>query len=306
MLRHFSEIIARARQNGPVKVVVAAAQDEEALGAVKAAYDVGLAEAVLVGDSSQISLLLVQTGLPLDTPVVHEPDPAKAALLAASIVRKTKSGVLMKGLLNSGDFLRAVLDHEQGLRTGRLLSHFSAYEAPDGDKLTYHTDGGINISPNLSERKEILINALIALAALGIERPNVAILAANEVVNPKMPVTLDAQELVKMSRRGELPPAVLEGPMSMDVALSSTAAAHKNLSSQVAGQVDLFMVPDIAAGNILSKALIHYAKFKNAGVILGATHPAVMVSRADSAEAKLHSIALACCIASAGAEGKER
>ena len=299
MLRYFAELIERAKQSGPVKLVVAAAQDEEALLAVKAAYDVGLADAVLVGDSEQILPLLGKVGLPSDTPVVNEPDSAKAALAAAAIVRGTKSGVLMKGLVNSSDFLRAVLNQEQGLRTGRLLSHFAAFEEPAGEKLTYHTDGGMNISPNLAEKKEILINALLALSALGIDRPNVAILAANEVVNPKMQVTVDARALVEMSQRGELPPAVMEGPVSMDVALSPVAAAHKNLPTQVAGQVDLFMFPDIASGNIAAKALIHYAKFKNAGVILGATHPIVMVSRADSAESKLQSIALACCIASA-------
>ena len=299
MFRHFAEIISKAKQSGPVKIVVAAAQDEEALLAVKAACDAGLAEAVLVGDRVQILPLLEKVGLPADTPVVHEPDVPQAALTAASIVRQSKSGVLMKGLVNSSDFLRAVLNQECGLRTGRLLSHFAAFEAPDGDKLIYHTDGGMNIAPSLPEKKEILINALLALSALGIERPKVAILAANEVVNPKMQVTVDARALVEMNQRGELPPSVLEGPISMDVAVSPIAAAHKNLTSQVAGDVDLFMVPDIAAGNILGKALIHYAKCKNAGVILGATHPVVMVSRADSAESKLQSIALACCIASA-------
>lgn len=299
MLRHFEEVIARAKKIGPVKIVVAAAQDEEALLALKAAHDVGLADAVLVGDRELILPLLKLVGLPEDTRVVHEPDVAKSALVAAAIVRETQSGILMKGLVNSSDFLRAVLSSECGLRTGRLLSHFAAFEDPNGEKLVYHTDGGMNIAPNLAEKKEILVNSLLALSALGVERPYVAILAANEVVNPKMPATVDAQALVEMGRLGELPPAVLEGPISMDVALSPIAAAHKKLTTQVAGKVDLFMVPDIASGNIMAKALIHYAKFKNAGVILGATHPVVMVSRADSADSKLQSIALACCIASA-------
>ena len=293
------ELVERAKQNGPVKLVVAAAQDEEALLAVKAAHDAGLAEAVLVGDRAQILPLLAKVGLPADTRIVHEPDAAQAALAAAAIVRETESGILMKGLINSSDFLRAVLNPEQGLRTGRLLSHFSAYETLEGEKLIYFTDSGMNIAPGLAEKKEIMLNALLALSALGIDRPKVAILAANEVVSPKMPATVDARALVEMCQRGELPPAVMEGPVSMDVALSPVAAAHKNILSEVAGQVDLFMVPDIASGNILSKALIHYAKFKNAGVVLGATHPVVMVSRADSAECKLHSIALASCIAAA-------
>ena len=299
MLRYFSELVEQAKKSGPVKIAVAAAQDDEALRAVKAAQDLDLAEPILIGDESLIRPLLRDAGLAANTPVVHEPDIATAALKAAAMIRSTSSGILMKGLVNSGDFLRAILNDEYGLRTERLLSHFSAYEAPGGDKLIFHTDGGMNIAPNLAEKKEILINALLALSALGIKRPHVAVLAANEVVNPKMTATVDAKALAEMSLRGELPPAVVEGPVSMDVALSPEAASHKKIASQVAGQVDLFMVPDIASGNIVSKALIHYAKFRNAGVILGATHPAVMVSRADSADSKLHSIALACCIASA-------
>jgi phosphate butyryltransferase len=152
----------------------------------------------------------------------------------------------------------------------------------------------MNIAPALAEKKDILTNALVALAALGIDRPNVAVLAANEVVNPKMPVTVDAKALEDMGSRAEIPPCVIEGPISMDVALSAEAAQHKGIHSNIAGKVDLFMVPSIEAGNLLSKALIFYAKFKIAGVVLGATHPVIMVSRADTSEAKLHSIALAC------------
>lgn len=296
MLRTFAEVLAQARQKGPLTIVVAAAQDDEALRAVKAAHDEGLAEAVLVGDAAQIRRLLPEVGLPENTPLVDEPDPALAALKAVAIVRRSPAAILVKGLVNSSDFLRAVLDPEQGLRTDRLLSHFAAFEEPGGEKLTYHTDGGMNITPGLAEKKQILENALLALQALGIEEPRVAVLAANEIVNPKMPETVDAQALMEMSRQGELPKAVVEGPVSMDVALSPQAAAHKKIQSAVSGQVDLFLVPDISAGNILGKALIYYGKFKSAGVILGATHPVVMVSRADTAQAKLNSIALACCI----------
>lgn len=299
MLSYFSELVEHARQAGAVKIAVAAAQDDEALRAVKAAQDLGLADPVLVGDESQIRPLLAEVGLASDTPILHEANVPAAALRAAELVRNTSAGILMKGLVNSGDFLRAILDGERGLRTERLLSHFSAYEVPGGDRLIFHTDGGMNIAPDLAAKKEILINALLALAAIGVSCPNVAVLAANEVVNPKMQATVDAKALADMSLRGELPPAVVEGPVSMDVALSAAAAVHKKITSKVAGQVDLFVMPDIASGNIVSKALIHYAKFRNAGVILGATHPAVMVSRADSADSKLHSIALACCIAAA-------
>ena len=300
MLRSFKELLNRARRYGRVTVSVAAAQDRDALAAVKAAVEEGLINAILVGDIAAIRPMLSDIGLPAETSLVHAPDVRQAALAATSLVRAGKAQVLMKGLVNSGDFLRAVLNEEVGLRTGRLLSHLSAYEIPGGEKIVFHTDGGINIAPTLAEKKDILVNALMALAALGIERPNVAVLAANEVVSAKMPVTLDAKALADMGRRGELPLCVIEGPVSMDVALSAEAAAHKSIPSSVAGKVDLFVVPSIEAGNLLSKALIFYAGFKNAGVVLGATHPVVMVSRADSAEAKLHSIALACCLAWAG------
>jgi phosphate butyryltransferase len=298
VLHKFEELMERAKQNGPVQVVVAAAQDEEALRAVKAAHDGGLAEATLVGDADIIRPLLAVVGLPPDTKIVDEKDVARAALTAASIVKNMPTGILMKGLVNSSDFLRAVLNPESGLRTGRLLCHLAAFEVPGDEKLTFHTDGGMNIAPTLTEKKDILLSAIPALRALGIERPQVAILTANEVVSPKMPATMDAQALVEMNRQGEFGNALLEGPIAMDVALSPEAAIHKGIKSEISGQVDLFMVPGIEAGNLLGKALIHCAKAKSAGVILGASHPVVMVSRADSAAAKLNSIALACCIAS--------
>ena len=296
-MKNFAEVLGRAAQIGPLPLVLAAAQDEEALRALKAACEAGLAQPTLVGDEALIRPLLVRVGLPSSIPIVHEPDPVQAAVTAAKAVNGTKSGILMKGLVNSSDFLRAVLHPECGLRTGRLLCHLAAFEVPGDRKLVFHTDGGMNIAPNLAEKKDILASALLALADLGIPCPKVAVLTANEVVSPKMPATVDAQALAEMNRRGEIGPAIVEGPIAMDVALSQEAAAHKGIRSEVAGDVDLFMVPGIEAGNLLGKALIYCAHAKSAGVILGATHPVVMVSRADSAAAKLHSIALACCIA---------
>ena len=296
-MKNFAEVLGRAAQIGPLPLVLAAAQDEEALRALKAACEAGLAQPMLVGDEALIRPLLARVGLPSSIPIVDEPDPAQAAVAAAKAVNGTKSGILMKGLVNSSDFLRAVLHPECGLRTGRLLCHLAAFEVPGDRKLVFHTDGGMNIAPNLAEKKDILASALLALTDLGISCPKVAVLTANEVVSPKMPATVDAQALAEMNRRGEIGPAIVEGPIAMDVALSREAAAHKGIRSEVAGDVDLFMVPGIEAGNLLGKALIYCAHAKSAGVILGATHPVVMVSRADSAAAKLHSIALACCIA---------
>ncbi len=294
MLRNFSEVMERARELGKVTVSVAAAQDRDVLAAVKEAAAEGIVDAILVGDAGLIKPLASEIGLPADTRIIHEPDLDKAALTAVSLVSEGKAQILMKGLINSSNFLRAALNPERGLRSGRILCHFAAFEIPGEQKLAFHTDGGMNIAPSLTEKKEILINALTTLNQMGIEKPNVAVLTANEQVNPKMPATLDAQALAKMGEDGELPPCVIEGPIAMDVAASAEAAKHKGISSRIAGQVDLFLVPTIEAGNMVGKTLVNYAKARIAGMILGATHPIVMVSRSDSAEAKVHSIALAC------------
>lgn len=306
MLRNFEEVVTKAKEFGEVAISVAAAQDKEVLEAVKAAMDAGLAKAILVGDATLITPLLTEVGLPADTPIVHEPDVKQAALTATSLVSKGEAQVLMKGLVNSGDFLKSVLNTEVGLRTGRTLCHFAAFEDPNGSKLLYHSDGGMNIAPNLEAKKDIITSSIMALGILGIKQPKVAILAANEVVNPKMQATLDAKALVDMHAAGELfPESIIEGPIAMDVALNPEAAKHKGLTSKISGDVDLFIFPTIETGNLVSKALIYYANFKNSGVILGATNPIVMVSRADTAEAKLNSIALACLLAGGAAKNKE-
>ena len=165
-------------------------------------------------------------------------------------------------------------------------------------KLLYHSDGGMNITPDFEAKKDIITSCIMALNLLGIKQPKVAILAANEVVNPRMQATMDAKALVDLHIAGDLfPDCIIEGPISMDVALNPEAAKHKGLISKVAGDVDLFIFQTIEAGNLTGKALMYYAKFKNSGVILGATHPIVMVSRSDHAESKLNSIALACLLA---------
>ncbi|NTV90032.1 MAG: phosphate butyryltransferase, partial [Clostridiales bacterium] len=180
---------------------------------------------------------------------------------------------------------------------GRILCHFAAFEIPGEKKLAYHVDGGMNIAPNLEQKKQIIILAIEALKAMGIDKPNVAVLTANEQVNPKMSATTDAKALVDMYEAGEFPPCVMEGPIAMDVAASAEAAKHKGISSKITGNVDIFVVPTIEAGNMVGKTLVYYAKAKIAGVIIGATNPIVMTSRADTAEAKLASIALACSMA---------
>lgn len=298
MLRNFSDVVEKAKKQGKVTISVAAAQDKEVLESIKAARDIDMADAILVGDENLIRPLMEEIGLPSDMRVVHEPDVKMAALTAVSFVSKGEAQVFMKGLVNSSDFLRAVLDAEVGLRTGRLLSHLSAFEVPGGEKVIFFTDCGINIAPTLDDKKDILTNSLIALKALGVENPKVAVLTANELVNPKMPATVDAKGLVELQATGEyFQGCTIEGPIAMDVALDPEAAKHKGLSSSISGDVDLFLFPTIEAGNICSKALLNFANFKLSGVVIGATHPSVLVSRSDTAATKLNSIALACLIA---------
>ncbi len=174
------------------------------------------------------------------------------------------------------------------------MSHLAAFNIPGANRLFFHTDGGMNIAPNLNAKKGILINALLALHNIGIMQPKVAVLAANEAINPKMPATIDAAELRKMYESGLLPKCILEGPITMDVALSRVAAKQKGIDSRISEEVDLFLMPNIEAGNIVGKALAVYAGAEIAGMVLGASYPIVLTSRAENAEGKLNSLILAC------------
>lgn len=304
MLRTFQDILKKARNCGRKTISVAVAQDKDVLQALKMACDVSLVKPILVGDAAAIKPLMAQVGLSADTVIIDQPDINKAAHTAVALVHKGEAEVLMKGLVNTSDFLKAALNAESGLRSGRLLSHLAAFEVPGEEKLVFHTDGGMNIAPDLAEKKDILINAMLALHSLGIAKPNVAILTANEQVSPKMPATIDAKALADLGTAGQLPKGVVEGPISLDVAVSPDAARHKGLTSKVSGQVDLFLMPSIETGNTLSKSLIYYAKGRMAGIVLGATNPIVLTSRADTPAGKLHSIALACLVAG-GKKGGE-
>lgn len=297
MYHSLEEIVQAARHLGRVTVAIAAAQDREVIEAVRQAMHLDLADAILVGDAAIIHPMLQEAGLSAGTRVIDEPDADQAALKAVELVHSGQAGVLVKGLINSSNFMKAVLNKETGLRSGKILTHMAVFEIPGETKLAFYVDGGLNIAPTLDEKRQILINAVDALHKMGIARPNVAVLAANEQVTPKMPVTLDAKALVDLWQAGEFGDCIVEGPMAMDVAASQDAARHKGISSQISGNVDIFLVPDIEAGNLVGKALMCYARAKMAGVILGATQPIVLVSRSDNAEAKVNSIALACLLA---------
>ena len=203
------------------------------------------------------------------------------------------------GMLNSSDFLRGVLNKEEGLRTGRRLSHIAAVELPGYHKLIYSTDGGMNINPDLAAKKDILANALLALRSWGYECPKVACLAANERVDPHNPATIDAAGLVEAWERGEFPTqCIVEGPIAMDVALNRESALHKGIESRVSGDADIFLMPIMEVGNVAIKGLLHFLKGSQvAGLILGAAAPVVMTSRSEPPSAKLYATALGCLAA---------
>lgn len=298
MFTKFESVVERAKELGPFTVSVAVAQDKEVLRAIKIAEDIGLIKPILVGDENKIKNMLNEVGLDEDTPILHEADDALAVSKAVSIVREGKAEVLMKGFVNTSVFMKGILNREKGLRTGRLISLLAAYEIPGQDKIVFCSDSGVNVAPNLQQKRDILTNSLLALRSMGFEKPKVAALAANEMVDPKISATVDAKALVEMNESGEFPSCILEGPMAMDVACDKEAAKHKGIDSKVAGEVDLFFVPYIEVGNVLGKSWIHFNKAKWAGIVLGATNPIVLGSRSDTAEIKLNSIALACLASS--------
>ncbi len=300
MITSFDQLVAQSCALGMRTICVAVAQDREVLLAVKGAAGIGLARSILVGDERAIGTMCREIGLDTDITIVHEPDDTAAALLAAEMVREGKADVLAKGRINSSDFLKAALDPSRGLRSGRILSHIAAFEIPSSRKLVFHSDGGMNIAPTLDEKEQILRNAIEVVRGLGIDMPKIAILAANEKPTPKMPATMDAQALVERWKAGNFPPCIVEGPIAMDVAASREAAGHKGIHSVIAGDVDIFIVPNIEAGNMIGKTLVYYAGAKIAGIVAGALKPIVMVSRSDNAKAKIDSIALACLVAARG------
>lgn len=300
MLKNFDEVQERVRSiREPYIVSVAAAEDKELLLAVKTAAELGFVRPVLTGDPKAVGEICADIGLkPLDILEAHGEEEAVA--VAVKSVREGGAQVLMKGLVNTSIYMRGILNKEQGLRTGRLLSMMAVYEAPGYHKLVYCSDSGINVAPNLEQKKDILKNILLATRSIGLETPKVAALTANEMVDPKIQSTVDAAGLVEYVASGALGPdlsCIIEGPIAFDVAFDPHAAAHKKLDSKITGETDIVIFPNMEAGNIMGKSWIHLCRCRWAGIVLGATHPVILGSRADTPEIKLNSIALACLAA---------
>jgi phosphate butyryltransferase len=275
---------------------VACPEHESVIESVRQAQELDLADAFLVGDRDRIVRAAEKAGFEPDPArIVHVPRVVDAAARAVSLVRDGEAHILMKGHLHTDDFLRAVVNRDAGLRTRAVMSHVFIWEATDVlGRLVFVSDGAMNIAPDLVTKADIVLNAVHLAGMFGVVRPRVAVLAAVEVVNPSMPVTVEATCLAQMALRRQFSAGCLiDGPLALDNALSELAAEMKGIGGEVAGRADILIVPDIEAGNMLAKAFRYLAGGRMAGVVVGAAAPVVLTSRADPAENKLHSISTA-------------
>lgn len=298
MIHNLNELVLRAKARPVKRMAVAAAEDEHVLKALRDAMKEEIISPLLVGDQREIERIAQAIGFSLHgVEVVDNREGAShSAQIAVSIVARGEADFLMKGFVSTGDLLKAVLNKEEGLRTDRLLSHVAFFESPYYHKILGVTDVAMNIAPDLEAKAQIIANAVRACHGIGIDNPKVAVVAAVEVVNPKMEATLHAASLKEMNQRGELPGCVVDGPLAVDIAVNREAAKHKGIGGDVAGDCDVILAPDIEAGNMFYKALNFLGGASSAAVIMGATVPVVLTSRSDDERSKLLSIALASLI----------
>jgi len=262
-------------------------------GAVEAAHE-GLIEPTLIGDEAEIKALAAKVGLDITPyPILHAETEAKAAELGVAMCRSGNALAIMKGSLHTDELLKPAMARDTGLRTARRISHVFIMDTPAYARTLLITDAAINIVPELEDKIDIVQNSIDLAHALGIPEPKVALLSAIETVNPKIKSTLDAAALCKMADRGQITGGILDGPLAFDTAVSVKAAAIKKLVSPVAGQADILVVPDLESGNMLAKQLEYLGGAQLAGIVLGARVPAILTSRADSAETRLTSCAVA-------------
>ncbi len=298
MLDNLSGLIAKAKEGDKRTIAVAAAEDEFVLKAVQDAVVAEVMIPLLIGDKGEIEKIARRLDFDLSRVDIldNREGAAASARIAVSKVKIGEAEGIMKGYISTGDLLRAVLDKDVGLRTGRLLSHVALFQSPYYHKLLCVTDAAMNIAPSLDEKVQIIQNAVLVCRNVGIETPKVAVAAAVETVNQKMEATLHAPALKAMNREGILTGCVVDGPFAIDIAVSRESALHKGIDSPVAGDCDVILAPDIEAGNMLYKALNFLGGAVSAAVIVGALVPVVLTSRSDNERSKLYSIALAACM----------
>ncbi len=296
-LTKLTDLNGLAVKSGKKRLAVAVAHDEHCLEAICAVDKMGLVEAILVGNELKIKDIAAKFKLDIEgMRIIHEEVDATSVKIAVKMVRNKEADILMKGNVPTATFLRGVLDKENGLRKGDVLSHFALFELPTYHKLIGLTDAAMIPAPDFKTKVALTNNAVEFMNRLGYTKPKVAVLAAVEMVNEAMPATLEAALLSKMSQRGQIKNCIIDGPLAYDNAVSTASAKHKGIVSDVAGDADLLIVPDIEAGNILYKAYGFSANAKLAAVVLGAAAPIVLTSRSDTEESKQASIIMAAAI----------
>lgn len=300
MSKNFKELLSTLSECDKKVLSVACAEDKAVLEAVHEAHAMGIADAILVGDEKKIRAICEEIGMNADEfTIVDEPDAEKAPLTAVKLVHDGTANMYMKGLLPTKAFLKSVLNKEVGLRTGRPLSHVCVFEVPGIDHLLFLSDVAFMPYPTLEDKKAIIAYDVDVANACGVENPKVAPLAAVETVNPKMQATVDAEELRKANEAGEITGCIVDGPLSLDIALYEEAAVEKGAQDRpCAGNADILLFPDIHAGNLVYKAMVHMVPgLKNGNILLGTSAPVILTSRSDTKETKIYSIALAALLA---------
>jgi len=293
MVKTIDEIIRKVKDLPTKKIVIAGAESEEVLKSADEVLREKIAEPILIGDREKIYEVAKKINIGLGAfSIVDTKDEVDAAKSAVELVSKGNAEVLVKGIAKTPVIMKAILDKEYGLRTERLLTHVFLAQIKGFDRLLIMTDGGIIISPSLEEKIHIVQNAIDFAIAIGIEEPKVALLAAIELVNPKMPESIEAAAISKMAERGQIKGGIVDGPLALDNAISEKSAKIKGIKSPIAGKADILVVPDIRSGNIFGKSLMYFSNIKSAGLVVGARAPVVLTSRSDSAENRLNSIAI--------------
>ena len=296
----YERLLARCQGLEPIPTAVAHPCEASALsGAVEAARR-GLIRPLLVGPAARIKEIAASEGIDLgDLEIVDVPHSHASAAKAVALIKEGRAEILMKGSLHTDELMSAIVAREGGLRTARRISHVFVMDVPTYHKVLIVTDAAINIAPTLEDKVDICQNAIDLAISLGLEKPKLAILAAVETVTSKMPATIDAAALCKMAERGQITGGILDGPLAFDNAISKEAAQTKGIKSEVAGDPDILLAPDLEAGNILAKQLSFLANADSAGMVLGARVPVVLTSRADSVRSRIASCAVAMLVAHA-------
>jgi phosphate acetyltransferase len=290
----YEQLLVRCRNLEPIPTAVAHPCDSRAIVGALEAASIGLITPIFVGPADKIAEVVKASGITIgETRIVDAPHSHAAAAKAVELVRQGQAELLMKGSLHTDELLGAVVARETGLRTGRRISHVFIMDVPTYHKVLIVTDAAINIAPTLEDKVDICQNAIDLAISLGVSTPKVAILAAIETVSAKMPATLDAAALCKMADRGQITGGLVDGPLAFDNAISKEAARVKGITSKVAGDPDILLVPDLEAGNMLAKQLTFLANADAAGLVLGARIPIILTSRADSVRSRIASCAVA-------------